>query len=98
MTYIEIFQLRYNSGELKNRVAVAASIAANDITNEDPGTANHAARLAWANATLLNTQGVAEKAMWGICHNATIQASGDASTDADIQFTFNGLIPNLMLV
>jgi hypothetical protein len=98
MTYLEIFALRFNSNDLKNRVAVAASIAANDITNEDPETANHAARLVWANATLANAQAVAEQAMWGICHNATIQTSGDASTDADIQFAFNGLIPNLMVV
>lgn len=35
--------------------------------------------------------------MWGICHNPSIQAvGGDACTYADIQFTFNGLIPGLM--
>lgn len=97
MTYLEIFSLRFNSNDLKNRIAVAASIAANDILNEDPQTSNHAARAAWARKALDNSLGIAEQAMWGICHNPSIQSvGGDACTDADIQFTFNGLIPGLM--
>lgn len=60
MTYLEIFSLRFNSNDLKNRVSVAASIAANDILNEDPQTANHVARVAWARKALDNSLGIAE--------------------------------------
>lgn len=77
---------------LKNRVASAIAKAAQDVLNEDPGTTNHANRVIWANSALLDARSVAERMMWGVVGNATIQTSGEASTDNDIQFVINGLI------
>lgn len=41
-----------NDGPLADRCGVACIKTAYNVSNEDPGTANHAARLAWAKATL----------------------------------------------
>lgn len=90
-TLEQIFNLRFQ-GALKPRVTAAVAKAAQDVLNEDPGTANHVARVAWAKAALQNAQAAAEEMMWGVVGNATIQASGDSSTDNDIQFVVNGLI------
>lgn len=95
-TYMELFNLRYSNLTLRARTAVACVKAAQDVLNEDPGTTDHAKRVAWANAALSDANGMAEKLMWGVLGNSTIQASGDASTDNDIQFVVNGLIPVYM--
>jgi hypothetical protein len=89
MTYTEIWNLRYASPTLKNRVTVAIAKASGDVLNEDPGTANHAVRAKWATHALQDAQAMAERMLWAVCSNATIQASGDASTDADLQFVVN---------
>ncbi len=90
-TLEQIYNLRFQ-GTLKPRVTAAVAKAAADVMNEDPGTANHAARVAWAKAALQDAQAAAEEMLWGVVGNATIQASGDASTDNDIQFVVNSLV------
>lgn len=90
-TYSEIYDLR-NSHPLKHRTVVAVAKAAQDVLNEDPETANHAARAVWAHAALLNAEAKAKEMLWGVCGNATIQSSGINSTDGDIQYVVNGLI------
>lgn len=90
-TLQQIHDLRFQ-GNLKPRVTAAVASAAQDVLNEDSGTANHVARVAWAKSALQDATAAAEEMMWGVVGNATIQASGDASTDNDIQFVVNGLI------
>lgn len=89
-TYEEIYNLRNSS--LVNRVEVAVAKAAYDVRNEVPETANHANRIIWAASALVDPKTRANEMMWQVLSNATIQASGQASTDNDIQFVVNSLV------
>lgn len=85
------------SGLLKAKFLGACLVASYAILNEDAGTANHANRLAWANAILTGTVADVEaKAMqhlrYAIASNATLQAAGEAATDNDVQFIVNSQI------
>jgi hypothetical protein len=91
-TYNEIYNMRYHDSDFKNRVIVACVNAAKDIFNEDGGTANHANRLIWATKVLDGAPAQAEHMMWGIVSDATIQANGDGSSDAQIQTAVNSLV------
>ena len=94
-TLNEIYTLK-NSSTLRNRVAVALAKAAEDVRNEAAATANHGARFEWATSVVLASEngpeGEARRLMWMVLQNATIQASGEASTDNDIQFVVSGLV------
>ena len=87
-TLTDIYNLR-GSGALKARVTAAIAKAAQDIINEAPDTASHAARLVWAKESLLHADDAAEKMMWAVVGNASIQATGEACTDNDVQFVVN---------
>ena len=91
-TLLEMYDLHVNAAGLRNRTAAAIAKAAIDVINEDPITTNHAARLTWAAKALNNPSETAKIMMWGLIGNATISASGEASSDNDIQFVVNGLI------
>lgn len=91
-TLQQIYDLRYQSGTLKPRVTAAVAKAAQDVMNEPANIANHAARVAWATVALNDAPAMAERFLWGVVGNASIQTSGDASTDNDIQFVVNSLI------
>ena len=91
MSLISVYNLKTNA-EFKARVASAVSKAAFDILNESPATENHAERVVWAKASMLNAEGVAEQMLWAIVQNATIQTEGLDSTDNDIQFVVNSNI------
>jgi len=91
-TLLELYNLRYTSSGLKNRLTAAIADAAQDVLNEDAGTANHTQRVKWANASLANASGMAESMMWGLVGNATIASAGEAATDNDILFVVAGLI------
>jgi len=92
VNYLETYNLRYQSQTLRPRVAVACVRAAQDILNESPATTDHAKRVAWANSSMSNADGMADRMMWGLIGNSTIQSLGDAATDNDIQFVVNSLI------
>lgn len=91
-TLLELYNLRYSSSNLKNRLTSAIADAAQDVLNEDAGTTNHAQRVVWAKAALADAQGMAEKMMWGLVGNATVASSGEASSDNDILFVVASLI------
>ena len=80
---------------LRQQIAVAMFKTAVDIINEDPSTANHYNRLAWARkVTNSNSAPVteAEKWIWKVLENSTIQAAPTTSTDNDVQFAVNSII------
>lgn len=52
-SYVELYNLGSNS-ELRNRVTVACSIAAQAVMVEAPETPNHANRLSWAKQVFEN--------------------------------------------
>lgn len=91
-TLAEVFNMHASASLLRNKVAAAVAKAAMDVLNEDAGTTNHTARVVWAKDALINAEAVGTRMMWGVLGNATIQASGDASSDNDIQYVVNGLI------
>ena len=85
------------TGTLRKKFVGACLKAAYDISNEDPGTANHVNRIAWADVVLSGTRDeVEQKAIemlrYGVASNATIQAAGDAATDNDVQYVVNSQI------
>lgn len=94
-----------NDETLVKQVAYACKKAAYDITQEDPGTTNHAERLQWSrNVTLTDDAPLkwARKMVWRVLDNATIQSgigSGGSSTatDSDVQFAVNSLIDEFAL-
>ena len=90
-TYTEIAALRRNS-ILKDKVSVAVSVAAMDIRNEAESAPNHRARKRWADQAIVNPEGQAEAMLWAVLGNPSIQATGEASPDGDVQFVVNGLV------
>lgn len=91
-TLIEIHNLAVGAPALQQRFYAARLKAAWDIRNEDAGTANHAARLAWANKVLGSYQASGSFYEYAtFLANPTIQTSGSQSTDNDIQFVVNSL-------
>lgn len=92
-TYEQIYAIRH-SANLPNRCEVAVAKAAYDIMNEDVGTVNHANRIIWAKAALVDPRAKAEEMIWQVLANSTIAAAGEASTDANVQDAVNGLINN----
>lgn len=92
--YTDIYNLK-SSSNLRNRLAVALTQAAEDIRNEDATVQFHAERFLWATGILSDPTGPdreAERGMWMLVQNPTIQDAGDAATDADIQFVANSLV------
>jgi hypothetical protein len=55
------------------------------ILNEDPGTANHIARLNWANNALANSALQVNAYLPAILQNTTVQTDLGAIADADLQ-------------
>lgn len=96
MAYTDIYTAATDDTHvLRKQVAVALHKAAQDVVNEDPETANHGNRLAWARKV---TQGadapVTESArwIWAVLENATIQAAPTEATDNDVQFVVNSIV------
>jgi hypothetical protein len=54
-THTELFEL-YSDSALRNKVEIALILVADAIRGEDPATANHAGRLAWAREVFRNPQ------------------------------------------
>jgi hypothetical protein len=95
MAYTDIYTAATDDTHvLRKQIAVAMQKAATDIINEDAGTANHANRLAWARRCINSNEGpirMAERWIWKVLENATIQAAPAESTDNDVQFVVNSL-------
>lgn len=90
-TLTEIYNLHGNT-ELKAKVTAAVAKASVDVINEPVNTANHAARLVWAKDAFLNAGDAAERMMWAVVGNTTIQNSSPNFIDDDIQFVVNSNI------
>lgn len=92
-TLDEIHALAVGMPLLRQRFAAARLKAAWDILNEDAGTTNHAERLVWANAVLGAYDGTpfVEVEYRRFLSNSTIQTTGNASSDNDVQFVVNSM-------
>lgn len=93
--YTTSYSIRYQIPSLQQQMEVATVTAAEDIQNEDAGTADHANRLAWANWVAKNSSVAWLAFSWPVSLNATIQASVEADSsgssvkDSDVQFCVN---------
>src|ERR1700746_2890301 len=92
MNYLGIYDLQYRHPDLRTRTQIAICNAAYNVLNEDPGAANHANRILWANDTLAWPDRMMNLEMSMVVQNPTIQNEGDNAADSDIQFCVNGLV------
>ena len=96
MAYSDIYTAATDDTHvLRKQIAVALHKAAQDVINESTETANHGNRLVWARKV---TQGdsapivEAERWVWSVLENATIQAAPTEAADNDVQFVVNALV------
>jgi hypothetical protein len=71
---------------LRQRFRAARIKAAWNVVNESAATANHAARLTWANKILDDYEADLDEEYRWLCSNATIQSNPAATTDNDLEF------------
>jgi len=90
-TLLQIFHIQSND-TFKARCYAAISKAAYDIINESISIPNHSQRLLWAKDALVEAEGAAERMLWAIVQNPTIQTNGNDSTDSDIQYVVNSFV------
>lgn len=99
MGYIEEHDLFRDTGnDLHKKVSRAIDVAARNVVNEDPGTANHAERFVWASKARQNPDNILNEAhqwMLAVLDNPTIAAAGNASTDNDVQFVVDSLVDTM---
>jgi hypothetical protein len=91
-TLLEISNLILGAPTLRQRFLAGRVKAAWDILNESPSTTNHANRLIWSVSVLDTYEGHAQNEYTRFLSNPTIQASGNSSTDNDIQFVVNSMV------
>jgi hypothetical protein len=77
---------------LRQRFRAARIKAAWNVVNESAQTANHAARLVWANKVIANYEADLDEEYRWMCSNPTIQANASASPDSDLEFVVASLI------
>lgn len=92
MALKELYQAMVGENDFWKQVAGAIMVAAKDIIAENPGTANHEDRLAWALKAQNNPKSAAKEMLVDVLKNATIAADVEGATDNDVQFVVNSLI------
>jgi len=91
-TYNEIYNIWATGSTLKNKVIVACVQAASTVFNENANTASHAERIVWANQVLADPTKQAQRMLWGVCLNASVQSAGEAVADATLQTVVDNLV------
>jgi hypothetical protein len=95
MSYVAIYNAAIDEAAvLRKQTAVAIRKAAMAVINDNPGPANQARRLAWANQ-VMSPNGVtvmADAMIWSVLDNVTVQANPNTQPDDTIQFVVNGLV------
>jgi hypothetical protein len=83
-TLLEAYNTKVTNQTLRSRTIAAVAKCSIDILAEDPGTANHAARLTWAKDALINTESATDKIMWAVIADANVLANPTGCTDGQI--------------
>jgi hypothetical protein len=91
-TLTELDALIVGCSLLRQRFRAARLKAAWSVLNESGSTQHHTERLVWANKIVGDYEKDLDKEYRWACSNATIQSSGDASTDDDINSAVSGFI------
>lgn len=98
MAYTDIYTAA-NDATFQGRCMVAMWSAAGDIMSESANTANHGARLDWANRVLQDSPNITPRQLaMQVLRNATIAAAHAAAADSDIQFQVNSVLPSLIQI
>ena len=96
MSYLAIYTAA-NDPDFQARCKVALWKAAYDITNEDPQTVNHEARLNWARTVQQGRLALTDATLaQAVLTNTTIAANPSAASDGDIQFQVSVLLACLI--
>lgn len=88
-TLAEVYGLAHNAPvALRQRIEAALIEVVDGILQEDAGTANHAERLALAQACLVEAkrERVVQMLLAVIVTNGTVQTQGDAIADTDLRW------------
>lgn len=91
-TLMQVHEFANGAPALRQRFSGARLVAAWNVLNEDPGTANHAARLTWAEKILADYDADLSPEFLRFLSNATIQAQGGTATDGQIMTAVTGLV------
>ena len=100
--YTSSYAIRYSIPSIQQQIEVAVITSAQDITNEDPSTPDHANRLAWATWANKNSSVAWNPFAWPVAMNSTIQGSvqadpsGQSVKDSDVQFVVNEVLPDVV--
>jgi hypothetical protein len=86
------YSIAVDQGANTPRVIAAVANAAVAVFVEDPQTAQHAARLAWAQKAIADPVSMGKKMIWGVVADANVQAAGGNPPDAIIQTSVNALV------
>lgn len=84
MTYEETYQLMRDQ-VFRGRVSVSCTKFATYIADEQPNVPAHPTRYKWSMATLANPDGATAQVMPTVVWDASVQASGAAVTDPELQ-------------
>ena len=100
--YTTSYAIRYLTPHLSQQTEVAVVTAADQVINEDPATADHANRLAWANWAIPNSSVAWQSFAWPVASNPSIitavaaDPSGQSVPDSDVQFVVNSNLENVV--
>lgn len=98
MAYADIYNAA-NDQMFQGRCLVAMWRAAQDIAAESPSTQNHQQRLDWATRALQDHAIITPRQLaMQVLRNGTIAANPGASSDDDIQFQVNSILPSLISI
>ena len=93
--YTTSYAIAYQTPSIQQQIEVAVVTAAGQIQNEDPATANHVNRLAWADWAIGSSSVAWVAFRWPVANNPSIRAacvtdpSGQSVLDSDVQFVVN---------
>lgn len=93
-TYAELLDIATTGDALRRQIKVACVVACDAIRAEADATPNHAARLAWAKATLSNPDGAASQMVLAVLaqNRAATVAQITGATDAAVQTAVNAAV------
>jgi len=93
-TYAELLTIATTNDALKQKIKVACIVACDVIRTESDATANHAARLDWARATLQDPDRAASQMVLAVLaqNRALTTAQITGASDADVQTAVNAAV------
>jgi hypothetical protein len=92
MNLQETYKLRYQDLDFQGRLTAAAVGFAQAVSTEDPATPNHANRLTYTQMVFAQPENIVQQIYWQVIYSGPIQATGTATSDADIQGVVNGIL------